>query len=70
MKKPVTVKIVRTAADREALAKLFYKDWMLEAFDDIERAQMEFKKNGGKVTVVKMRKPRKAECLIRVGVKY
>jgi hypothetical protein len=51
------------------VSQVLYKELMLVAFDDIERAQMEWKKNGGAVTVLTYRKSRKSERLVRVGVK-
>lgn len=55
--------------DRTEVARLMYHDSIQYAFDPIERAQMEFKKSGGKVSVLPYKKSRKSERVIRVGVK-
>ena len=53
------------------LVSLMYHDSKQYAFDVIELAQMEFRKNGGEVTVCKMRKPRKTESAgMKIGVNY
>jgi len=51
------------------VSKLIYVQLVPMMLDQIEIAQNEFKKNGGKVTVLNYRKSRKSERLIKVGVK-
>lgn len=62
-------KTTMTNAERKALETAMYFDFKALVYDPIELAQMEWKKNGGKVTVLPYRKARKAERLVRVGVK-
>lgn len=51
------------------VSKAIYKQFLPLALDPIELAQLQFKKRGGQVEVLKYRMSRKAERVIRVGVK-
>lgn len=62
-------KLTKREVFEAGYSKALYQDLLPLMLDPIEIAQNEFKKRGGKVTVLPYRKSRKNERLVKVGVR-